>query len=596
MGQGARFTIVNGTPFVFEKVRQDAYQMNQWDFPQQIGPFSSQTVYIEWSGSIFKDNFDSQAHLEYKIDTKDPSDDLKIGLVAIVQERRRHIFAGKSFASQTQPVPAQIDLGWDHDGVMSYAVIGDKHRGFITTGFDASTWMQNNLKSIGERTLQDVCMPGSHDAGMSILKSPTIGSFACNTKTQSNSIAKQLDLGVRYFDIRPIIGSGEYHTGHYSKVINSWQGSRGESIRDIVASINKFTENKSELIVLFLSHALDTDHDNNNYKEFTRSQLNGLLKELKNINHLYAEEKGVIPDFRKMPLRSLIDKSSKVLVVLEKDLTDLNPDFESCFFPYNSLGVYDKYSGTNDLNAMAADQFYKMAAQKLINSYFLLSWTLTQSDAQAAGCFIDPTGITRGIFNLATEANQNLPRLMMEYVNSIQFPNIIFIDYVADSNAALMAMYVNNILGPHKKANLTIGKNIYLGMDARDVDAFKPNGGGLVYCQYGSPGPLKGFTFILQGDGIWAIESIEFPNVVLRIDGNEMRVNCQFKVGPCEKFRLVDSGNAGFKIESCQFEGMYLRLDTNGANESIGSKGGLVKAVRGSEMASVFFIDPIKHN
>ena len=117
---------------------------------------------------------------------------------------------------------------------------------------DMSSWMQDSMSTIGTKTLNDMCIPGSHDSGMSVSNNGTIGAAPCNTQTQTQSILGQLNLGARYFDIRPIVGSGQYFTGHYSHVnsVLGMQGARGESIPDIISDINNFTATNNELIIL----------------------------------------------------------------------------------------------------------------------------------------------------------------------------------------------------------------------------------------------------------------------------------------------------------------------------------------------------------
>lgn len=36
-----------------------------------------------------------------------------------------------------------------------------------TAVFDTANWMRNSLNLLGHKTLNDICIPGSHDAGMS---------------------------------------------------------------------------------------------------------------------------------------------------------------------------------------------------------------------------------------------------------------------------------------------------------------------------------------------------------------------------------------------------------------------------------------------
>ncbi len=68
-----------------------------------------------------------------------------------------------------------------------------------------STWMTQSWDTIGSLALSSVCMPATHDSGMSQLSISTSGSDACNTQTQYETILQQLQSGARYFDFRPAL-------------------------------------------------------------------------------------------------------------------------------------------------------------------------------------------------------------------------------------------------------------------------------------------------------------------------------------------------------------------------------------------------------
>jgi hypothetical protein len=114
-----------------------------------------------------------------------------------------------------------------------------------TAVFKPDTWMGDNFSWLQKRTLGNICIAGysqsiifsvlamklfrykgSHDAGMYILTDGTALANECNTLTQSNKVFQQLMFGMRYFDVRPVIGpQGEYWEGHYSQLSNiTWQG------------------------------------------------------------------------------------------------------------------------------------------------------------------------------------------------------------------------------------------------------------------------------------------------------------------------------------------------------------------------------------
>ena len=55
-------------------------------------------------------------------------------------------------------------------------------------------------------------------------------------------------------------------------------------------------------------------------------------------------------------------------------------------------------------------------------------------------------------------------------------------------------------------------------MDGTGFTAFNPAGGGAVNCQHGV-GAFERFRFEPQADGFFAIASVAFPGVYLRMDG-----------------------------------------------------------------------------
>ena len=87
------------------------------------------------------------------------------------------------------------------------------------------------------------------------------------------------------------------------------------------------------------------------------------------------------------------------------------------------------------------------------------------------------------------------------------------------------------------------------------------------------------------------IQSVQFPNVFLRLDGNGVThsarsgvgtVNCQFGVGPWEKFILRPYGRNQYSIESLQFPNVYLRMDGSTVTSFKGSGSGIVNGQFGA--------------
>ena len=234
-----------------------------------------------------------------------------------------------------------------------------------------------------------------------------------------------------------MISGGSYYTGHYGYIdkISSWKGANRQSIQNIIQDINAFATRNKELIILNLSHSLNTDLGNSSYRSFTQEEWNGLFKELSKIRHLYKADANTI--LTSKTLNDFISGDSKVLIILE-DHANLGSYAGNGFFPYSSFDVYNKYADSNQVDAMVKDQFDKMKTNN--NKYFLLSWTLTQDATQASTCAL---GTASRIKELAGEVNQRLADLVYPEVTSKAFPNIIYTDDIVSSQDASLAIAFN---------------------------------------------------------------------------------------------------------------------------------------------------------
>jgi hypothetical protein len=302
--------------------------------------------------------------------------------------------------------------------------------------------MQANIDLLGSRPLINIAIPGSHDAGMSTIGTGTAFSNAANTQTQTLSIGGQLAAGSRYFDIRPVISGGLYYTGHYSDVseIDSWQGSDGESIANVISDINSFTSSNNELIIINLSHAYDTDGGNSDYPIFTQDQWDALFAQLTGLEHLYVDPNPTTVDLTQVTLSTFIGSSPAVVVIVQPDDTiDLGDYSSQGFYQYSQLNAYNEYSDTSDLSTMESDQLSKMATQRSTptQSYFLLSWTLTQDTAEVLG-------LGDSILDLANTADPALYTALPPALSSNTYPNILYVDnFQNDGMLVALAMSIN---------------------------------------------------------------------------------------------------------------------------------------------------------
>ena len=480
-----------------------------------------------------------------------------------------------------------------------------------------SGWMHDNLHILGDKKISEITIVGSHDSGTEKRNGGTSFSNNCNTKTQTKNILTQLNYGARYFDIRPVISSGKFYTGHYGKVDidfrkkmsdltkssqkkikkeikkktkvdlgwleksgkwldsefkklfdklpsstkkpfkdlekatqgpkNSWQGANGDSVSSIVDQINEFTKEKKELIILNISHSLNTDIGNDNYKKFNSSEWNRLLKELSGINHLYLSSQPDL-DVTSLKLKDLISNKSAVVVIMEELKNDVIGDYlGKGFFTEESFKVVNEYSNTHKFDKMFNDQRLKIKEHK--NEYFLLSWTLTQSKDQVVKCFGNnkvkipylksvtkhkkvegievpyPSIETKhhtitlfdrtSIISLAKEANNNLHKIKKHITNS-EKPNVIYIDNVTDDRAVKLAMEINRAVTYKGKDSISDHQTLKQGeFLASKNGSFKllmqKDGNLVIYDMYKKPiwsthtNHKGGVRLLMRDDGILTI-------------------------------------------------------------------------------------------
>lgn len=247
------------------------------------------------------------------------------------------------------PLDTTIDLGFWAYNEDTFILSGASSSSFSSTK-PPPNWMEQNLPTIGCQPLRQLCMPASHDAGMSQMNGNTVASNDADTLTQDTDIAGQLAAGFRYFDIRPVIHDGAFYTGHYSEILGSWQGGNGQSIASIITELNAFLSSHRELVILDLSHAYDTD---SGYTTLTAAQTLTLITQLQGISHLFAAPSGTT-DLSLLPLNAFIANNPAVLIIFD-DPSTLSPPstLPTGFYPNAQFSVYNSYANTADLNTVS---------------------------------------------------------------------------------------------------------------------------------------------------------------------------------------------------------------------------------------------------
>lgn len=318
---------------------------------------------------------------------------------------------------------------------------------------DPANWMSDNLALLGGRKLRDICMPGAHDAGMYCLNKPMILGTEGNTQTQTVSIQKQLELGVRYFDLRPACeDDGPLYAGHFSTVDmpvvgETTFGACGASFADIVAQINAFCQDHTELVVLHLSHYRKVHLGGT--ASFTSDDFQRLFDQLKGINALYAApgidswglyDSLTLNDF----IRPATGARAAVVVLVDTDGPAVTIPPGCGFYDFQPLSskFYDQYSNTDGWKEMAADQLAKLQASNK-PPVFLLSWTCTQTALQAAADALPGKAQPPTILDLAKPANAQLLYQLLPWCTATRYPSIIHTDAIGSDDVVQLAMQVN---------------------------------------------------------------------------------------------------------------------------------------------------------
>jgi len=426
MGQGGTITLSNLTDQDWHLVHSHSYQMNAWSFPEVIPKLTASQRYVEWDQHLGRTQSDDAGEARYAIGNT--------GKTFELQARAKDGFNLQVDVSSFQQPPV-VRLGWVHDGDVDFHLYGEG--GWLGQGFRADRWMSGNLALLGPRPLRRICMPGSHDAGMSRRTGGTPLGTEHATLTQTLDIGGQFDCGSRFFDLRPVIGDGEYKTGHYSKVLLNWQGANGQSIAEIVGQLNARLDASPELVILYSQGSTNTEVGNASYRPFTDDEWRGYFDALKGLRHRLRDDAG--GDLTTRPLRDFIGGGRGCVLVFVKGASQqvLDEYRAEGIFGIDSMPIYDSYADTDDAGQMISDQIAKMRAHKTApgSEMFLLSWTLT---LKGAGNVFGPS-----IIDLAERVRARLYGTVLNEATPQSFPNVIYVDAFNEPALAALAMAVN---------------------------------------------------------------------------------------------------------------------------------------------------------
>ncbi|KAK1774983.1 hypothetical protein QBC45DRAFT_423412 [Copromyces sp. CBS 386.78] len=513
----AYLLLINATPFTLRKTGGHSYQMPVWDasFPEVVQPGESIRIKIE-----AKTHKDDAAEMRYVIEEL-KNQGQGGGGGEIEFQYRGHSgpllqVEWKSLASINNPVGSVRALTWHQGNNIPFLLSAapsslndtSHNSGFFfdpskhliaSPSLPTNSWMKTSYPRLHCLTLRQLSLPGTHNSGMSLLTggTPLVKARPESVQCHSSSmtVGSQLASGARWFDIRPVIAGGKWATGHYTffngiklpsgleqipglgdlakelgklgggdkdRALDGWQGGNGQLLSSIISEINTFTaQNPGELIVINLSHGLNTDtFSGNSNAHLSQQEWDTLMTELLKINNRATHLTLPNIDLSYLPLSALLPpldpslpldsptplRASTVLIIVD-DITSSNTRVDTSKFASRGiffrrqLSIFDSYADTNSLSAMISDQFSKMQQhrQKPNDDMFLLSWTLTQPVE---------TMITGSIVQYAEEANRALGEKLWagggQQMSKEKYPNVVSVDaFGADGEVTGLVAGIN---------------------------------------------------------------------------------------------------------------------------------------------------------
>jgi len=313
---------------------------------------------------------------------------------------------------------------------------------------DATEFSQNWMKYVRDDVLvKNVVMPGSHDAGTSTLL--WLG------RTQELTIADQLEVGTRYFDIRTERGEdGELYIYHSSL--------RGNLLRPMLESVRDFLKTHStETVVLDFQHFSDKGNDETDVQSATLALVSELFYgSTSSTRMLVSATTGIDNKVNKVAYIDALRMSTargKAIVFWGASGGDV---FDNNYiFQRND----DEGSGTRTQSALHS--FYlgnlnKKSSQKYIAEGLPTYIDMYKQKAGASGIFVLQGQLTDGLIVFGPQIREKSHNAKMnDYVKALetsddlQYINVIMRDFV---NAQKNMLAINlNLAKGNVKTSLT---------------------------------------------------------------------------------------------------------------------------------------------
>lgn len=303
--------------------------------------------------------------------------------------------------------------------------------------YDRAQWMHNNYAQLENKTLQEITIPGCHDAGMIMAR----GEAPKPAFNQNLSFKDQLLYGARYFDLRPEHIGGKFYINHSLTI--------GESLENILADAASFMRESRELVILKFSHY--AFFSNPIYREMLQMIYDKLsawmLTSMDNVNLATVELKHFLNNQGHGTVLIVCDdvnddnfpaRNPRSGFHIYKD--SINKDR---WFTVSNIRVFDVYANTSSYEKMRNDQEQKFSefnakSADSTTDLFLLSWT----------CTPDASGLLMP-YHLAKTPNAYLGEEMMRFKIPNRFGrriNIVYTDFFQLARTTDVCLFMNDLV------------------------------------------------------------------------------------------------------------------------------------------------------
>ncbi|XWW97896.1 hypothetical protein V2A60_005892 [Cordyceps javanica] len=356
-----------------------------------------------------------------------------------------------SLKAKGTDVGTEADLGWpslSYDrGLTNYFVLtGSEELGYYSSVNPPVSWMQELLPILGDRKLKHICMPGSHDSGMSELTLASNLANEGNTRNQYLDIYGQLLRGARWFDIRPCAGG---HEGSFTCHMSVWadnsnfastQGGRGLRIDTLIEQINQFMdEHPGELVILDINDeaGFNTGINEARFPTMKSTDWTPILDKFK--NNIQKPCRGLPPVGPKENIKYLTDLTLNdyigdgkgcVLSVARQSIPGVTTDStmpDRGYYHRNLFPTKGEYSNVDSAAVLAQDQISKLTLNKAIkidtelDTFFVLHW----EPSLTFGTLTDP------IHAQATDFLSAMFWYAYHQFTPYSYPNVLYTDAFA---------------------------------------------------------------------------------------------------------------------------------------------------------------------